>query len=648
MIVNNNYYPTVSLDIETKCNVSDCEKVQCNHGLNPFTSDISCIGVWYESENRGEVFRDLEKFKSWLNYHPGYHFVGHNFKFDLYALHHNGIDIPLDRWRHDTHLMALADPYKVDQGYLSWYEELRKKKNSDLPKGVSHREGKKHSLKVLAPYYLKVDPFWENPMDHDSDEYVLKDCKYTAKLETALRKRLLQVGAFNFYEDYLLPWTKVLLQAEMRGVKIDLGILNNEMYVAEGNSQKLKEELRNSWGDGYKQYRQDQIDKLKATYEGKCKAAIKRLKKPTVEKIANTDIRYKDLYTKAVAKVPLEINLESPKQLTWLFKDYLGLDITNFNKDNSTAKAVLQRLAGEGREDIKTFLEYRRQLKKMDFCASYKEKHHNGILHCSFNPGGTKTGRLSSSKPNLQQVDEELRSIFVARPGYKLICRDMSSIEAMLIGYYTEDPVLLDLVFQGHKLHGYNASLYFPYVECHPNEVKSNFPVEYKFAKTLGYALFYGAGKGRIEQTALEFGFTDWDEKTCAEAVSNFRNKYQKVMQFKKGLDELALNQPIKNIFGRQRFFADREDIYMQNFNSLVQGTASDLVQESAKRFCEKAPWANVLLEVHDEIVAEVPEDRAGEGFNLLHQCMTSFDLMTSKGRIPLNTEGEIADCWSK
>src|SRR5690606_17483037 len=103
------------------------------------------------------------------------------------------------------------------------------------------------------------------------------------------------------------------------------------------------------------------------------------------------------------------INYSSPQQMSWLLKDYLKLDITDPQGEESTSKAVLNKLAATGREDIRAYLDWREADKVLTmYLPTYRELQVEGIIHPSFNLTGTRTGRTSSSAPNLQQVPPKL------------------------------------------------------------------------------------------------------------------------------------------------------------------------------------------------------------------------------------------------
>lgn len=644
-----------AIDIETECSLGCTTK--CDHALFSHTSIITCIGVYAEvprwEEPYQQVFRSLEEFKKIIVNDSRHVFVGQNCKFDLKHLAHHGIHIPVERWVDDTQIMASVSIEKVSPAYLDWYSRERTRQNEKLPRGYSHREGKQHSLKVLAPFFLGVDPFWENPADHDNDEYVLKDCEYTYRLYQFFTERLKAQGTYEFYKEKMMPWARMLLEAEIEGMPIDLAAVKEGQISADITAAQMKAKLDQLWAEAYSEYFDEQKQAICSEYNAKSRAALDKLKNPTEERLLKVHDRYVALRDKAIAKVPTKMNLDSPTQLSWILKDYLGLDISDFDGDESTGKAVLKKLAATGREDISTFLEYRKYRKLATaFFPSYLELAHEGKIHCTFNPDGTRTGRLSSSGPNLQQVPGELHKLFIAPPGMLIADYDMSAIEAKLIAFYSQDPALFYLCNSGDDFHGFNvATVYFPELNVKPNEVKALFPHERAFAKTLGYALFYGAGWTRIQKTAMQYGF-EWSRNECIEKLENFRETYRGVWEYKKEIDALAISEPIESIFGRKASYPNHEDIYMKAFNTLIQGTASDLVLESAYRIRNRMKEAGIdggpRLFVHDEIVTVFDETKEKEVVEIIARAMTDYKLNTSMGPIKLEVEGKVGKVWAK
>jgi DNA polymerase I-like protein with 3'-5' exonuclease and polymerase domains len=639
-----------ALDIETICAVPGCEDKECRHALDAHRNRITVIGVWRPGES--QVFRDLDAFRNWLSVHPGAVFVGHGFKFDVRILRTHGVELPDERWMADTHLQAVALTEKVTPEFMAAYRERREALNKTLKKqkNPTHRAAKEHSLKVLAPFFLGVEPFWEDPTNHDDDIYVLKDCEYTYRLYEMLSQKLKDEGGWEFYETRLLRWTKRLVEMELAGIALDLDLLAEREKDNAAALERVRAELDQHWKEVYEAYAHKERTHLEERYAQMVEKAKSRLKAPTEKKLGAIDTRYASWKTHALEAIEPP-NLDSPTDLTWILRDWLGLDIRDFHQEETTGKPVLKKLA-RTRPDIEVFLKYREHQKLASaFFPSYREMQYRGQLHCSFNPGGARTNRLSSSNPNLQQVPGHLHQLFVARPGRLLITKDASAIEPRLIAYYTKDANLYAIVAGGQDFHGYNARLFFE-LECPVEEIKEKFPQERKMAKEVGLSLFYGAGTGRLQETSEKFGF-HWNKAKCREVLSRFKDFYEGVYEFRDQVIGPCLQRGCAtNLLGWPFRIYDPKDIHMTGFNTLIQSSASMLIQESAARAMEmfeaRSIDAQILLLVHDEIVTEAPEEHAEECAIIIDEAMTNYDLTTPYGPVKLFTEGKISKSWEK
>jgi DNA polymerase I-like protein with 3'-5' exonuclease and polymerase domains len=650
----------IFLDIETACNVRCTTK--CEHALDFNRNKITVVGVGLEKEGISYydwVYRDLEELKGFLDENPTSPIVGHNLSFDIKVLRSKGIDLT-DRKMDDSQLMLLAYTEKVSPEWLEQYEEERKRINREEKK--SHREAGRYSLKTAAPYFLGVKPFWEAE-DKDNDEYVLTDVEYTRRLYHYLKPRLEKEGTYQFYKEKLIPWAKMLHEAEWAGIGLDLEKVAEKEREAVQAAQMAAKVLEGAWGEAKQVYLDQQRYEVRRSYESKLSLALSRIKPATLkdpvkaaartaEKFQKVRTRYEVMSAKAQASVE-PLNLDSPTQLTWLLKDYLGYDIEDYMGEETTGIEVLERLAAEGKEDVKTFIEYRQAQKLCTaFFPSYREMQFGGKLHCNFNISGTRTGRLSSSNPNLQQVPGDLHDIFVAKPGHLLICRDLAGIEPVVVAYFSQDPILCDLLLRDGNFHSYNAPAFFPYIDCEEAKVKKLYPRERDLAKTVGLALMYGAGWRRIQIAAMKAGFR-WSREECIEKFESFKELYTYTFKFKDEVLDPALRsgKVISNLLGR-KYRLSPDDVHMKGLNTLVQSSASDLVLQSARKindeFLARGISGGVRLLVHDELVTEAEEGRIREAEEIVERCMTTYKLSTPYGDLPLHVEGKTAKVWAK
>lgn len=663
-----------ALDIETACNVPGCtEPHPCDHALDPYRNRITIIGLYWVDPDNGPqkgTLRTATELKDLLETVGEYELTGVNFKWDLRNLAVHGCPIDLKHWTDDVQLMATAYTVKVNELYLEEYAAKRKILNESLPKGSKHRNAKGQSLKVLAPFFLGVEPFWEDPTNHDSEEYVLKDCEYTYRLTEFLEDQLKAEGSYEFYKNKLIPWTKLLYKMESRGIHIDLEMLDAADKASQRKAEEVKILLDQEWAPAYDAYRaveakelreqfDNTIEKAKQKAYESCRTNQEKAKTPRANqtaldkyktRLAAIDHTYAERYAEQLAKIPSQMNLNSPTQLKWLFKEHLGLDITDFDDEESTGKAVLQKLAGTGRKDMQLFLEYRKQTKLVKaFYPTYRELNNNGIIRATFHPGIARTGRLTSSDPNLQQVPHDLHALFYS-PGRKLITKDESAIEPRLIAYASNDLTLFEILKSGADFHGFNTKIFFD-LTCDVSEVKKKYPKEREVGKEVGLALMYGAGRFRLQESAQKRGFV-WTSRECQYKLDRFKESYEGVYAYREVINSCLLDGPIRNIAGRLFSIADPQDVFMKGFNTYIQGGASDLVWNSAERaqaeYEKRGLDAHVVLLVHDEIIVDSHPDCVMNADMILEHAMTDYDLTNDLGKIELKVEGKIADRWEK
>lgn len=613
-----------------------CE-VACEHALDPHKSTITVMAAY--DGHASTVLRTVDELRRYVQ--PTDKLLGHNFKFDLKVLAAKGLDLHA-QWEHDTLLLSSVITTKITEEWLATYDDTRKQLNAA---GARHRDASKHSLKTLAPYFLGVEPFWETT-NHDNDGYVTKDARYTYDLFFRLYDHISSSQEKVFYCNKMMPWARMLYEMERRGVGIDLEYMAEREKDSEQILAETELQLEQVWAEPFAAYAQKKQQELKTKYEEMEKASL--AKGRDAEK---TRAKYASLYEKALPKLDCKLNLASPTQLTWLFRDHFGLDIEGYDGDDSTGKPVLNRLAAQGRTDIELFLKYREHKKLLTaFFPSYREMQRNGRIHCSFNAHSTRTGRLSSSGPNLQQVPGHLHALFYGGAGRSLITKDQAALEPVLIAYYSEDPFLIDIIQSGADFHGHNTKIFFD-LECDVSEVKTLYPRERKLGKEVGLALMYGAGARRLQECAIKYGFK-WSLKECSAKVEKFKAAYEGVYRFRDQLNKLLVNEAMPNLLGRPFSIPDPHDIHMKGLNTLIQSSGSDLVIDGAfrarRRYKELGLDAHITLLVHDEIVVDAANKDSAQAAAILEEEMTNVVLSTIMGRIPLRVEGKTADRWEK
>jgi len=637
----------LTIDIETESTTTEKEDA-----LNPRKNRITVIGVQNIGYGGGvQVYRNLETFKKEVWEDPDFVFCGHNFKWDFKVLAHHLGELPangFEAYAADTRLMAFILTQKIPETWLMKYEEQRKILNKELPAGINHREAGKHSLKTLAPYFLDVEPFWEDPTNHDSDEYVMKDVKYTTELYWELADRLQSNNQWDFYRK-AMTWARTLLRAKVTGFSIDMNELDQMEKMLLKREQILKMEITHQWKEAFAAYKTKGIEELQEKYQTMFEVAYKKpAKKPKdVQALSN---KYQGLYEKAAAQASFELNLDSPTQMKWLLKDYLGHDIRNFDGEESTGVEVLEKLS-KADSNVQTLLDYRATSKILTaFLPTYRSEEYNGKIYSTFNFDGTRTGRLSSSKPNLQQVPSDLKKLFKAKPGTYFATYDLGAIEPVILAYFSQDKELCDIILEGRSFHSANAlEMFSDLMEPGTTEkdVKKYYNNLRDVAKTLGLSILYGSGYNRVKIAAMKAGISLTD-KACKNIVYGLRDKYSGVWEFKQELDqELESGQVLFNLFGRPFKIENPDEVYMKGLNTLIQGSGSDLTMQAATDI-GMIPGCTPIAFIHDSVVTEIQEEYESSAIceKIVHE-FTKFELKLSDGRLlPLTVEGGVSNVW--
>lgn len=622
-----------ALDLETCCDVPSCKhygKAMCaeGHSLSPWHSRITVAALLSPTSRRTfrgeaqlqELGRILQTCLFELTMHGG--------KFDaLHLIQKNIIDMDtlFAIWEHDTHLASFVWTNKIPDQWLAEYA-------ASAPS--SSRKAGKHSLKTLAPYFLGVEPHWEVE-DKDDDAYVLKDVEYSYKLNAYLQEHM-DSDAKQFYRQKLLPWAKMLVQAELRGLKLDVEGLLQFQTELEGRERKLEAELDHLWSEAHVAYNKIMVNEVHKKYN---------VMKETKAREPRREV--------ALSRVPDKVSYDSPAQMKWLLGDFYGYDLRSLEGTEGTGKEVLNRLADEGRDDVKVYLEWRKTQKLLTaFIPSLLELcDGDGVIHPIYNPCGARTGRTSSERPNAQQVPSSLKKFFKPREG-KLVGYDQSAIEAKLIAAYTEDQPLMQTIQTGESIHNVNTVTFFG-LDCKPSEVPELYPKHRKAAKNIGFALFYFAGANRIRIAFTQAGFPI-TQNEARRIHKNFLTKHETAINFAKGLvASFEEGEVVNNLLGRPIRIEHAEDAYMQGFNTLVQSSASDINLDRMHAALETLKQLGIkaypVLTVHDYAGIEVVGDDATvEKANAsIAGALTDFYLQTSFGKVNLEVEGGISNEWN-
>ena len=313
-----------------------------------------------------------------------------------------------------------------------------------------------------------------------------------------------------------------------------------------------------------------------------------------------------------------ELNLNSPKQLAVVLFEKHQLPVLKKTKTGpSTDADVLEQLAEMGHELPKLILDYRelQKLKSTYVDALPAEVNtRTGRIHTSFNQTGAATGRLSSSEPNLQNIPvrtqrgEAIRRGFVPVPGSVFLVADYSQIELRLMAHLSGDPAFIEAFRQGGDIHRQTAALIFgvPVAEVTP-EMRGR-------AKTINFATIYGQGAFALSR---QLGISQEDAKAF---IARYFERFAGVRAFLDRQVQLAREQGyVETLFKRRRYIPEIRDrnynlrAYAERTaqNSPLQGSAADLIKlamvHAHRGLHERGLASRMLLQVHDELVFEVP-----------------------------------------
>ncbi|MDE5430711.1 DNA polymerase [Elizabethkingia meningoseptica] len=343
--------------------------------------------------------------------------------------------------------------------------------------------------------------------------------------------------------------------------------------------------------------------------------------------------------TEKITKIAgAEINLNSNEQLSSLLFETLKLQpkVTSKGKSGliSVDKSHLAKLKDD-HEIIPLILDYRKITSLLKFCAQLKKIHpKTKRLHCNLNQIGTATGRFSCSDPNLQNIpnvklkdrenetDEikilgsKLREVFIAEKDCVLIGADYSQIELRMMAEMSQDSFLLDAYNKGIDIHILTASKVF---NCKVSEVTEE---QRKIAKTINFGLIYGMSAGGMSESLTTITNKHHSKEDAEKIMAEYFNQFQGVKSCLEGLVDYADHYGYsKTLFGRTRPIPElasndmgvREKGKRLAMNSPVQGSAADIIKMAMvncdKAISEKGLRSKMILQVHDELLFEVPED---------------------------------------
>jgi len=518
--------------------------------------------------------------------------VGHNIKYDMHVLNR----------AFKKHKMKFALNNYDDTMVISY-----------VLHGASHG----HGMDELAEIYLDYNTVKYNEVvgegrnkvtfDEISPEnalfYAAEDADITFRLYHELRKQLTESSAVMIYEDIDRPLIDVLYQMEEKGIKVDVTLLKSLSGKFADNLQELTSQI-------YK--------------EAGC-----------------------------------EFNINSPAQLGKILFD--DLKIKGGTKTATGAwkadSETLERLASgsddeEPVELARLAVEYRSfaKLKNTYTDVLPNETDASGRVHTTFSQTITSTGRLASSEPNLQSIPvrtetgKEIRDAFIADEGKLLVAADYSQVELRVMAEIADVPHLKQAFSAGDDIHTATASAVFNI------PVKDVTPEMRRAAKAVNFGIIYGISAIGL---AKRIGTT---RQEAADYINSYFAKYPEIKEYmNKTVHQAGIDGYVTTVTGRKCFipgingssFSKRGFAQRAAINAPIQGSAADIIKmamNSIPKLIKKQGLdADMLLQVHDELIFEVKEDQAKQLADLVKKEMENIYKMS----VPLVVDVGIGKSWS-
>jgi len=517
---------------------------------------------------------------------------GHNLKYDLTVLEQAGarvkglaFDTMVAEW--------LINPASKNLGLKNLAWARLKQQMTPITDLIGKRKGKgKRQLTMDQVGVAQVAP------------YACADVDMTHRLVTILAAELKEKHLWSLFTEVEMPLVPVLAAMEMAGMKLDATLL-----------ERMSEELSVHLGE--------------------------------------LEVRIQEI-------VGYSFNVNSTQQLSDALFKRLRLPTQGLRRTKSdhfsTAAGVLERLRGK-HSVIDLILEQRTLAKLKSTYVDALPRLVNprtGRLHTTYNQTGTVTGRLSSSDPNLQNIPirtplgRQVRRAFVAEPGWKLIAADYSQVELRVMAHISSDEGLLSAFARGEDIHASTAAAIMgvPLAEVTLDMRR--------VAKAVNFGLSYG-------QTA--YGLSNATGLTQAEAevfIRAYFERFPKVREYIDTTKAFATRQGyVETLMGRRRYFPElqpgskaphnvRQAAERMAINAPIQGTAADIINIATIRLHralgERGLRARLILQVHDELVVEAPEEEVKTVAPLMREVMeNAFEL-----KAPLKADLKVGQNWEE
>jgi DNA polymerase-1 len=432
--------------------------------------------------------------------------------------------------------------------------------------------------------------------------YCCEDVDMTLRLKEIFEPELKKNNLSKVFTDIEMPLVEVLADVELNGIKLDVKLLNRLAGEAE--------------------------------------------------------IDIKDLESKIHKLAGREFNIASPKQLKEVLFDELKLEATNNKRTKtgvSTSADNLEKMLGQ-HDIIPKILEYREVTKLYSTYLTTLPEMVNkktGRLHTSYNQTIAATGRLSSIDPNLQNIPvrgeglgSQVRKAFVAEKGYKLLSLDYSQIELRIVAHLAQDKKMMEVFKNNQDIHSKTAMEIFG---VSSDQLTKDMRRD---AKTINFGILYGVSSFGLSSRVGEMTMGD-----AKQYIKKYFEAYPQVEQYIEQI-KLQVNQEgfVRNELGRMRKFPEiksgqffiRAAAERAAVNFPIQSLAADVIKVAminiASKIKDQGSNIKLLLQVHDELVFEVKEDKVEEWAKKLIPMMEG----AIKLSVPVKVEGKVGDNWGE
>ncbi len=506
--------------------------------------------------------------------------LAHNGKYDMTVLAEYGVIV--NNLTFDTMLAA----YLLGEGSLGLKALAFNKLGIEMT-----------PISALIGSGAKTIPMSQVEINRVAD-YAGADADITGQLAGLLSAELHQQGLWQLFSQVEMPLVPVLIHMERNGVALDTELLRQMAHHLGEHLLKLEAEIYNSVGHRF--------------------------------------------------------NINSPQQLSSVLFQELKLSPARKTKGGySTGASVLEELRGV-HPIIEFILDYR-QLAKLK--STYIDtlpgliNPKTGRVHTSFNQTRTATGRLSSSEPNLQNIPvrgelgKRLRNAFIAPPGSRLVAGDYSQIDLRALAHLSQDKSLLGAFRRDEDIHTATA------IQLFSVDASAVTPDMRRLAKTVNFGVIYGMSEYGLEQA------TELSREEAAKFITSYFEKYPGVKQYLESTKKQARESGyVQTLLGRRRFIPEinssnrqiREAAERMATNMPVQGTSADIIKVAMINLSwemeERQMKSKMLLQVHDELIFEVPE---GE-LELMRQLVPEVMSTALELSVPLKVDIKTGNNWGE